>query len=37
MDEGERDRLFRQWNKAVSKTLDWVDDDVEAAEESVEA
>ncbi|MGO1561275.1 Glycerol kinase [Actinomycetales bacterium JB111] len=31
MDDAERDRLFRQWNKAVTKTLDWVDDDVESA------
>ncbi|MGB3829816.1 MAG: glycerol kinase GlpK [Ornithinimicrobium sp.] len=29
MDKDESDRLFRQWNKAVTKTLDWVDDDVE--------
>jgi len=29
MDEGERERLYRNWNKAVTKTLDWVDDDVE--------
>ncbi|RRD30816.1 glycerol kinase [Actinomyces bowdenii] len=28
MDEAERDRLFRNWNKAVTRTLDWVDDDV---------
>ena len=28
MDEGERDRLYRNWKKAVTKTLDWVDDDV---------
>jgi glycerol kinase len=31
MDEAERERLFRQWNKAVTKTFDWVDDDVEKA------
>ena len=31
MDEAERERLFRQWNKAVTKTLDWVDDDLESA------
>jgi len=24
----ERDRLYRSWKKAVSKTLDWVDEDV---------
>jgi len=29
MDDGERARLDRNWKKAVSKTLDWVDDDVE--------
>jgi len=29
MDEVERERLFRNWNKAVTKTLDWVDADVE--------
>jgi len=28
MDAAERDRLYRNWKKAVSKTLDWVDDDV---------
>ncbi len=30
MNDDERDRLYRQWNKAVTKTLDWVDDDVES-------
>ena len=25
---GERDRLYRNWKKAVTKTFDWVDDDV---------
>ncbi len=29
MDESERERLYRNWKKAVSKTLDWVDEDVE--------
>jgi glycerol kinase len=29
MDSGERERLDRNWKKAVSKTLDWVDDDVD--------
>ena len=29
MDEAERARLDRNWKKAVTKTLDWVDDDVE--------
>ena len=28
MDEAERERLFRNWNKAVQRTLDWVDEDV---------
>ncbi len=28
MDEAERERLYRQWKKAVTKTLDWVDGDV---------
>ncbi|HJE50974.1 MAG TPA: glycerol kinase, partial [Tessaracoccus flavescens] len=28
MDEGERDRLYRNWKKAVERTFDWVDDDV---------
>ncbi|MEI9513180.1 glycerol kinase GlpK [Agromyces sp. CCNWLW213] len=28
MDESERGRLVRNWKKAVTKTLDWVDDDV---------
>ncbi|MGO4597694.1 glycerol kinase GlpK [Terrabacter sp. 2RAF25] len=27
LDETERERLFRQWKKAVERTLDWVDDD----------
>ncbi|SDS00065.1 glycerol kinase GlpK [Microlunatus soli] len=29
MDAAERDRLYRNWKKAVDRTLDWVDDDVE--------
>ncbi len=29
MDEAERDRLLRSWKKAVTKTFDWVDEDVE--------
>jgi glycerol kinase len=29
MPEDERERLYRNWKKAVTKTLDWVDDDVE--------
>ncbi len=28
MDEAERERLYRNWKKAVTKTLDWVDEDV---------
>ena len=28
MDTAEADRLMRNWKKAVTKTLDWVDDDV---------
>jgi len=30
MDTGERERLYRNWNKAVTKTFDWVDEDTEA-------
>ena len=30
MDEAERGKLMRNWKKAVTKTLDWVDDDVES-------
>ncbi|AQX80845.1 glycerol kinase GlpK [Plantibacter sp. MCCC 1A11337] len=29
MDSAERDRLYRNWKKAVTKTFDWVDDDVQ--------
>ncbi|ANS77399.1 Glycerol kinase [Serinicoccus hydrothermalis] len=36
MKDAERDRLFRQWKKAVTKTFDWVDEDAEAAEEAAE-
>ncbi|NDR54735.1 MULTISPECIES: glycerol kinase GlpK [unclassified Actinomyces] len=28
MDAAERDRTYRLWKKAVTRTLDWVDDDV---------
>ncbi len=28
MDEKERERLYRNWKKAVTRTFDWVDDDV---------
>ena len=33
MADAERDRLYRQWKKAVTKTFDWMDDDAEAIEE----
>lgn len=29
MDEAERERQLRNWKKAVTKTFDWVDDDVQ--------
>jgi glycerol kinase len=29
MDPAERDRLLRNWKKAVTKTFDWVDEDVQ--------
>ena len=29
MDEDERDRLYRSWKKAVTKTFGWVDEDVD--------
>jgi glycerol kinase len=35
MGEQERERLFRNWKKAVTKTFDWVDADTEAIEEKV--
>ncbi len=28
MDEAERERQLRTWKKAVTKTLNWVDEDV---------
>ena len=28
MADDERDRQYRHWKKAVTKTFDWVDDDV---------
>ncbi|WP_336250753.1 glycerol kinase GlpK [Stomatohabitans albus] len=31
MDKEARDRTYRLWKKAVTRTLDWVDEDVEAA------
>ncbi len=29
MDEDKRDKTYRNWKKAVTKTLDWVDEDVD--------
>jgi glycerol kinase len=29
MDDAERERQLRLWKKAVTKTFDWVDDDVQ--------
>lgn len=29
MDDAERERLYRNWKKAVTKTFEWVDEDVE--------
>ena len=28
MEDGERDRQLRLWRKAVTKSMDWVDEDV---------
>jgi glycerol kinase len=28
MDQGEQDRQMRLWKKAVTKSMDWVDEDV---------
>ena len=28
MDPAERDRTYRLWKKAVTRTFDWVDEDV---------
>jgi glycerol kinase len=28
MDQSERERQMRLWKKAVTKSMDWVDDDV---------
>jgi glycerol kinase len=33
-DEAWRDRELRRWRKAVSRSMDWVDDDERAAHES---
>ncbi|MGD8148331.1 glycerol kinase GlpK [Ornithinimicrobium sp. Y1694] len=35
MDDEERERLYRTWKKAVTRTFDWVDDDIEAVEKAV--
>ena len=37
MPEDERERLYRNWKKAVTKTLDWVDEDTESIEEAAAA
>jgi glycerol kinase len=29
MDAAHREKLYRKWNKAVQRTLDWVDSDDE--------
>jgi glycerol kinase len=29
MDEGDREKTFRNWKKAVTKTFDWIDEDVD--------
>jgi glycerol kinase len=31
MDPSERERLYRNWKKAVTKTLGWMDEDVETS------
>ena len=28
LDAAERERIYRNWKKAVTKSFDWVDDDV---------
>jgi glycerol kinase len=28
MEAAERERIYRNWKKAVTKTFDWVDEDV---------
>ena len=35
MEEDERERLYRQWKKAVTRTFDWADDDAEKVEKEV--
>ncbi len=37
MAEAERERLYRNWKKAVTKTFDWVDDDTDAPEAEADA
>jgi len=27
MDDAQREKYYRKWKKAVTKTFDWVDDD----------
>ena len=29
MDDAQRGKIYRKWKKAVTKTFDWVDDDVQ--------
>ena len=29
MDDAHRERTYRNWKKAVTKTFDWVDEDVD--------
>ncbi len=36
MPADERERLYRNWKKAVTKTLDWVDEDTEIGEKSAQ-
>ena len=35
MGEAERERLYRTWKKAVTRTFDWADEDTAAAEEEL--
>jgi glycerol kinase len=35
MEEAERERLYRQWKKAVTRTFDWVDEDTEPVERAL--
>jgi glycerol kinase len=36
MPADERERRYRQWRKAVSKSLDWVDDDARTLMDTAE-